>query len=413
MTFLRTLRPRLSHAFPALILLIALCLSAVSCGNLTPSDSGPGESSESGGQDMSVSPNPSESPAPDASGAESESTAERNVVFRMAVASDVHISSAYDASASRLKDLFSSAYAYAETQPHPALDAAVFVGDLTNYGRASEWKAFLSVSEKARKEETEQIAVMGNHEYYEGGKDVYRAEVSGETNLHEIVNGFHLIALSPDGDNLYSAETLNFLKTSLEEAAADDPDKPIFVFQHHHIRNTVYVSSEWYAADSAKLDAILRNYPQVIDFSGHSHAPVNHPESIFQKDYTCVGTGTLAYFELLSGMSYGTIPPNADQAAQYWIVEVTDRGVTTLRPYNLLTGDFFRTQSTKDGDETISYTVSAREGKDGFRYTREKRLEGRDVPQFPEQSELSVGGIDDAGADLVIPQAEDGDGIYS
>ena len=43
---------------------------------------------------------------------------------------------------------------------------------------------------------------------------------------------------------------------------------------------------------------ILKNYPQVVDFSGHSHVPINDPRSIHQKHFTALGTGSLSYFEL-------------------------------------------------------------------------------------------------------------------
>ena len=388
----------------AFVLSSALLLAfAFSCGGQTDPDAGESSSNQET-EDTSLS---------NESGAHSSRPEKQaSVIFRMIVASDVHTSSATDTSANRLRKMFSSAYAYAGTQPYGTVDAAVFAGDLTNYGRVDEWNAFLQVSGEARKEETKQIAVMGNHEYYTGGRQAYLKTVSDRTNHHETVNGIHLIAISPDGDNVYSAETLSFLEEELAKAAEESPSMPIFVFQHHHIRNTVYVSAEWYAEDSAKLDTILKKYPQVIDFSGHSHAPVNHPGSVYQKDYTCVGTGTLAYFELLSGMTGGTIPPDASDAAQYWIVEVSDDGVTQLLPYNLLTDDFFRTLSTEDGDEQLIYEVSATAGKAGFLYTTEKRKEAQDVPEFGE-ADLWVGKETSGGATVTIPQARDADGIYS
>ena len=390
------------------VLLSVLLLTIASCANTNVPGGTESEHAMSDANasqtEPALSADESLTPAPEDPGA---------VVFRMAVASDVHMSSAADTSASRLRSLFRTAYAYAESQDYKTLDAAVFVGDVTNYGNANEWNAFLDVSNGERKDETIQIAVMGNHEYYGGGKAVYNRLVSEQTNHHAVINGIHLIALSPDGDNVYSADTLAFLKSALEEAAADGPDKPVFVFQHHHLRNTVYVSAEWYANDTASLNALLKDYPQVIDFSGHSHAPVNHPDSIYQKDYTCVGTGTLAYFELLSGMTYGTIPPDASQAAQYWIVEVRENGQVTLQPYNLLSGAFFSTPGTDDGNATIRYTVLPKEGKAGFLYTAEKKKQDGDGPAFPADAALAFTDTTDRGTGLTIPQADHPAGVYA
>jgi hypothetical protein len=82
----------------------------------------------------------------------------------------------------------------------------------------------------------------------------------------------------------------------------------------------VYGSINWGEDD---IIAILNDYPQVIDFSGHSHAPINDPRSIHQKYITSLNTGSLSYFELDEfDLMYGTVPPDAKQCAQFYIVEV-------------------------------------------------------------------------------------------
>ena len=47
-----------------------------------------------------------------------------------------------------------------------------------------------------------------------------------------------------------------------------------------------------------ELTDILEKYPQVVDFAGHSHFPMNDPRSIWQGDYTALNTGTLSYYEM-------------------------------------------------------------------------------------------------------------------
>ena len=81
----------------------------------------------------------------------------------------------------------------------------------------------------------------------------------------------------------YSDKQINWLKEEMAKAQKDDPEKPIFIFLHQHIKETVYGSHEWGTQDSAKINAVLKEYPQVITFSGHSHYPLDDPRSIHQK----------------------------------------------------------------------------------------------------------------------------------
>ena len=89
------------------------------------------------------------------------------------------------------------------------------------------------------------------------------------------------------------------------KSTKDDPEKPIFVFLHQHIKDTVYGSQEWGTQDSAKINAVLKEYPQVITFSGHSHYPLDDPRSIHQKDFTSVGTSSVSYMEVEGGKVQG------------------------------------------------------------------------------------------------------------
>lgn len=337
-----------------------------------------------------------------------------DTALRFVVASDTHVSSVADASAVRLAKLFQSAYAYAEEQAYKDLDAVVVVGDLTNYGQQYEYKAWKSVVTQNIKKDTELITVMGNHEYYGAldnlpvGIDNYSDNMDSELNKHVVINGYHFIGISTYGEGDY-ADDLEWLEENLASAAADSPDKPIITFQHHHIKNTVYTSSEWYAKQSEELDEIYSQYSQVLNFSGHSHGPINNPTSCYQKDYTLFGTGTLSYFEMASGMTYGTKPPNADQAAQFYIVEVSTDNRVRVLPYNLLTDDFFK---TADGTKQLVYEIDNLKDKTTWKYT-DARAEESGAPAFTADAEITVSEIGKYSAVITVPQASDDDCVYS
>ena len=113
------------------------------------------------------------------------------------------------------------------------------------------------------------------------------------------------------------------------KGAKDDPENR-FCILHQHIKDTVYGSQEWGTKDSAKINAVLKEYPQVITFSGHSHYPLDDPRSIHQKDFTSAGT----FCKLYGGRGWQSarnIPSESRALSQGLLVEVDDKEVTINR----------------------------------------------------------------------------------
>lgn len=335
-------------------------------------------------------------------------------VIRFAVCSDVHMSSKTSTEAKRFEKLFDSAYKYAESQEYKNLDAVIVVGDMTNQGLKTELNAFRGIIDKKCKEGTQVITVMGNHEYMNAGPEVYKANCDPELNKHVVINGFHFIGISPgEAGQTYDKDTINWLKNELAAANEQDPSKPIFTFRHHHLQNTVYVSKSWYTASSSALKSAMGKYPQIIDFSGDSHGPVNNPLSIMQDKFTTLGTGTLSYFEMEKGMTDGTLPKGKEKAAQYYIVEVDANNVVKIQPYNILTDDFFRTPSnTDDASEQLVYYIEKPSDASSFAYTS-KRKDTAAAPYFSSDAEITVSGVSYTKAKITVPQAFDDSCIYS
>lgn len=104
---------------------------------------------------------------------------------------------------------------------------------------------------------------------------------------HRVVNGFHFISVDADDDNdgLFTDEQTEWLVNTLNEATAEDPEKPIFLIQHK--------------PDGSALNRILRQYPQVVRFSGHEHNSLAREDSITQDGrYTRVHCGGLFYYRV-------------------------------------------------------------------------------------------------------------------
>ena len=129
---------------------------------------------------------------------------------------------------------------------------------------------------------------------------------------------------------------------------------------------------------------------------------MNDPRSIWQGDYTALGCGTLAYYELEPGMMYGTIPPNSENAAQYYIVEVHKDNSVTIKGYDIITDQFF----------DFEYTIEDPSDKSSFQYTNDRKKTA-DTPVFAEGAKVTVESVEDTKVTLTIPQATDGECIHS
>ena len=345
---------------------------------------------------------------------EAEIAGEFTPVFRFAVASDVHINAGDDTTAKRLAKLFETAYRYAHAQPYPTLDAVVLVGDNCDSGSEAEYDILTGViRENLLTEETQLITVMGNHEFGVTGHEGYVRRMGEELDKHVVVKGFHFIGMSPaPTDTWHTPSQLNWMATQLRKAAADDPDKPIFTMQHGHIWNTVYVSRSWHTQMALPLHLVYAKYPQVVNFSGHSHGPINNPLDIWQNSYTQIGTGTLNYFEMERDIGDETVPAGARNAAQYLIVEVDADNRVRVQPFNILTEDFMKTPTTKDDPaKNLVWLIHDPTKPTDFVYTSARKKTAT-APNFRAGDEATVSAATAETVTLTFPQAEDDVCVY-
>jgi len=73
-----------------------------------------------------------------------------------------------------------------------------------------------------------------------------------------------------------------------------DPSLPFFYYQHPHPKNTCYGSWAW-GHDGGISTKVLSQYSNAIAFSGHSHYSLLDERTIWQGDFTSIGTGSLRY----------------------------------------------------------------------------------------------------------------------
>lgn len=326
-------------------------------------------------------------------------------VVRFAVFSDSHVAAIGDTRSRRLQKVMSLAYSDAEQdENYNKLDAALVAGDLTDNGTVAQFIGFKASANSVLKNETVLMPVVAkNHDgytYSSKSLEVYKNITGFETDFHNVVNGFHFIGISAskiEGEH-YSEYQREWLKEELSKAAADDFEKPIFVIHHEHVSNTVYGS---YEIDGWGLDYfrdILCEYPQVVDFSGHSHYPLNDPRSIWQGEFTAVGTGALKYAEFTVDGENRVHPENYKKIAQMWIAEVDKDNTLRLRAYDALNGTLL-----------CEYYIDNPADKSNRQYTQEKMEESSSAPKFSDGAEVTVKKI--AGKyKVTVPAAESTDG---
>ena len=354
-------------------------------------------------------------------------------VLRFAVTSDVHIRSTSNdyQSLDHLTRMIDGAYKYSDAQEYSKLDGIFFVGDNTQNGKKAEQTIFFDTLKSKVREGTVARAVMGNHEFYSvgSGSDRYLPDSIAQStanflsysgyesqNVHLVINGYHFILVSADSydkaNQIYlTKSTLDWMKTELDKAAADDPsgERPIFVFQHEPPDNN---EVRGFTGGDARLTELLNNYPQVVDFSGHTHRPINDPCSLWQDGFTGVGTGGLAYLgltiaghpkndndavvELNEYGDYVDISTDAfvRNAGMFYIVEVSADDRVRLIQYDIFTDSVY--------GEPVTFGVG---DPDKFEFTPE-RAEASVAPEFDSSASVEIISTDYAYPEISFPQAK-------
>lgn len=196
------------------------------------------------------------------------------------------------------------------------MDAFLVCGDIASHSNAEIYDEFRAIWDAKTAHLTEKpawLVVMGNHDYWEEywnkkkvltddpfGKrpetkaartEIFRKHLKLDTvNPHVVIKGIDFIGMSLATGMAADKGDIEFLEAALQKAVARDPNKPIIVFGHNNVKNTVY-GSNW---GTPTLQKTLAKYPQVIYFSGHTHFPLEDERCIHQREFTSVNTSTLS-----------------------------------------------------------------------------------------------------------------------
>ncbi len=326
-------------------------------------------------------------------------------IIRFAVMSDIHLKDEHTVEHDRFVKGINDAYKIAESNPaYQKLDALVIVGDFATSGTEEQMQRAKKILDENLKDETETIVTIASHEFrssdvptaYERLKRIMGSD--GDT--HRVINGFHFVAVSPSRGVNVDDNKIAWVNEKLTVAHKADPKKPVFMFQHPHVSGTVYGSANW-AED--ELNSTYNNFPQILVFSGHSHAPINDPRSIHQQHYTCLGTGSLSYFELDEfDKTIGTIPENSSDDAQMLIVEADEQNRVRVYPYDILTGNFF----------PYTWKIDEPSDPETYLYTDAIRYKNALAPYFKDGAKAEISELNADSVKITFPQAVSDDQPY-
>ncbi|GAB3281836.1 InlB B-repeat-containing protein [Microbacterium lacusdiani] len=314
------------------------------------------------------------------------------------------------------------------------LDAALFVGDLTNNATAAEYQGLRASLDRSQGD-MPVIASLGNHDVGSNlsGYRLFESTLGQAPNADYVMNGYHFITVSP-GSGPLNEETMypsnsngsdyayaaDWLETRLAAAVAENPTLPIFVLVHSPLRCTHYVSTEWYGSGLAAgcgegFESLFEQYPQAVVWSGHIHTPNHISTSIWQGvegagGFTTVNAPPLAYYEFERGVAntnpYSKVvsdstPDDGGDNRETAVVEVEGSRVT-IKSYDFLSGaweDQVWTWDVADSvDESLAFEQRFPLG--------DARADRTSAPVWPEGASVEVTDIIPTEAMVTFPQAE-------
>lgn len=337
---------------------------------------------------------------------------------------------------------------------HKPLDAIFVVGDLTDGGNAAQYTQFVdcfSNDDNYTNPVGQTVFMLGNHDNY-ASKDNYTEGLKVFNNnrpypfdQYLVIKGYPFIMISQrnsantdatsesNGTGAYPQAVQDTLANWLARAAAECPDKPIFVFTHVPVKYTCYSSwpgegdgTSWPDWSMKTLNPILNQYPQVVVFGGHSHFPIGDPRSIHQgvnpdsdkkNFFTGINTGSTTYSEIHKpAVDIGIHPEKYDYVTEGYILTAQANGDVEIQRW-----DTYRNEEMHPEDR---WTLKAPHDGSAFQYADVRDLpdlpvgstqpirDGLPAPAFASAANVRVSNITVSGADITFPQATDNDYVF-
>ena len=364
---------------------------------------------------------------------------EKNIALTLSVMSDVHISGSWYQGPS--KNLFINALDYARSVAQNPVDAYIFTGDFVDcmnsrgnvllsdkwghdYDKAKaeqsarEFESLRDCFNNHIPDDAEIIYCLGNHDSTNCNnitrfiEEFSSREVIGDnknfermyrTDLdldnmrkgmrHCVCKDYHFLCIDITTD--YS-ETIEFLRKNLDQITAEEPLKYVFVLFHYKTPDTLF-ASDFYRCDMASaVDELLKNYPQVVLLTGHTHTTICNERAIMQKEYTSVECSCVSYVDSNPLRNELNIQHSMHyKISEGLLIEIDKNGnlkITRLDYHNrsIIKDAWVLPAPKTDNSHLIVYSPD-RKFKVG-------------TPKFPENAMLTLNQVEE-GVEITIPKA--------
>ena len=188
------------------------------------------------------------------------------------------------------------------------IDIIILAGDITIDGEIINYLYFKEIYNSVYENNKRPIfiSLMGNHDYsdkiyskLENQKKFFKY-MNSYPFSHYLINNYNFIFFSYNliVKRKSKKEEYSWLKSRIENARKNikKVGDPIFIISHMPPKNTVYGSENF--SGNKDLYDILKNYPEVISISGHSHCSLRNKKSIWQGEFTALNIQSISYIEL-------------------------------------------------------------------------------------------------------------------
>ncbi len=174
--------------------------------------------------------------------------------------------------------------------------SGIFVaGDIANSGRRYEWELADSLF-KSFENLPDVYYSLGNHDLYGGEsfntlvQNFYDFAGVNSVYYEKNIGGYHHIFLGTESkksgvDADLSDVQLAWFDSKMQELTSAEPNKPVFVYLHQSLYNTIAGSFPGQGWDGiiqdSQFKAIVEKYKQIVMFNGHSHWDMNTRGSMY------------------------------------------------------------------------------------------------------------------------------------
>jgi hypothetical protein len=270
-----------------------------------------------------------------------------NLLLSLFLLSDIHVSVYDNLTTTKLKQALDDISAF-ESQ----VDAIVFGGDLTDYGREPEYKRLAATLKKYKL--PPYYGNMGNHEYYDvwiDGKGNFKRDTmpNGKTDrmsrdrfmkfigysekpYHDLwLNRVHLIMLSQEAyrqemkdvgeGSWYSDIQMNWFKTKMLE---HKDGKAALIFIHQPLPSEGKEGGVHQLIRAIEFRDIVKPYKNVFVFSGHTHRNFNEEGHYVKESFDWIINASVGRTRPV-GASIGTYEPIS--AAQGCYIQVYEHKI--------------------------------------------------------------------------------------